>query len=514
MGIERPIEEELQKPIDLNFRMERVHYTILKVAKKNDGFYDFKEYKKKVIAEHPENEKLQYRLILWNQTTLKNMVDAGVLKKEKDGFRIVEGVDSLLEKEWIPGKNHIRLLKKNVNGILRSIDLKKEHEGKKEYEAKRQKKMIDGMLANLYKNGFLERIGKGEYRLTEKCKVYIGKNFIFANTKKGKKIEKEENVKITYFDRHIKEIMTDGIIDIKKLYKHKKSESLQKRIKTLVEAGLIIEHRPSEELLLKIDRVMQWMKEKELKIESLSIEQKQLVKDMRIFLNLSFSQITKYIYKGNKEMAYTDLNYLIKRRVLKKDPDSGIYVFDLEGIRLSNQMLEGEDVVRYKTKLESRKEEVEHDMLVYTAYQEFKREIIGRGGRILNVKNDRQMRHEDAQKYGHMLHGYPDLRVGYKEKDTLKTIVHDIEIDCGYDGKTILQKIEKMSKSNKMERGQRKGGSLSWYCNSVRQAAKVAKALTKNTHKRATPQQIYLFVLSRDGKVHKVRWQRELLGYR
>ncbi|WP_324824337.1 hypothetical protein [Sinanaerobacter sp. ZZT-01] len=507
----------MEKPqLDLNFKLERVHYTILKDARKNNGFYDLDLYKRKVIEKHPDDKKMQRRLISWNQTTLEKMMNAGILKKEIGGYRLISDFDLLLKKDWTPGKNHIKLLQKNVDGIIHSIDLKREHDGKKEYEAKRQKDMITKMLRNLYENGYLERLDKGVYKITDKSKAYLDRNIPFQtkHIKKDNDTEGIQAIKITYFDRHIKDVLTDGKISMEKLKRHQKSGSIIKRIKTLEDAGLIIDGKPKDDLILKIDRVIKWSRDRELKLEALTSEQKKVVVDMRVFLNLSFTQIARYIYNNNKDLAYTDLTYLVKRRVLKKDSDLGIYVFDIAGIRLSNQMLVGKDVVRYKTKLESRKEEVEHDMLVYTAYQEFKKDIQRRGAEILDIKNDRQMRYEDAKKHGHMLYGYPDLRVEYKEKDSLKTMVHDIEIDCGYDGKTILSKIKKISQGNKLARGGMQRGSLSWYCNSVRQAAKVAKVLTQNTNKRTRPQQIYLFVLSRDGKVHKMRWQRELLNYR
>lgn len=281
------------------------------------------------------------------------------------------------------------------------------------------------------------------------------------------------------------------------------------RIETLEREHYIEEGRLTQEFIKVLERVELFVKENSLTLNMFTKEQMQILVDMRIFLNLSFTQIAKYIYNDDKMAARIDLDFLVKKKVLKKDEHYKVYVFDTLGIKLSNEYHNDPELVKYHSKLYSRTEELEHDMLVYTAYQEWKKKLEAAGGKVIGCKNDRQMRSEQSKKYGHMRGGLPDLRVWYKTKDNVAVMIHDIEIDCGYDGKTIVNKLASIQESWKSGSGSYSSqtatvrgngsdfsassststngkngdsnsgsGSLGWYCSTFAQALKVMNKMS------------------------------------
>lgn len=497
-------ENQNEFPIpDPSFKLEASHYNILNDARKNGGILDKQEYSHDINQKNL-NDSIRKNMIRWNDTLIKNMTKAGYLIDTGDGKYNINPLADTFKKSsgFTPRSNHIKLLSKHVDGVIKTIDIKNEHRDKKEYEAKRQYKIIDGMITNLNINGYLERIGRGKYKLTDSAFEAIEKSKVRRSAKPLNSDNIKSEFKITNFDRHLLEVIDEnGTIDIAKLNYHPKSRSIIARIETFKKAGLIIDNQVSDSLIKRIDNVMRFVKDNQLKIDMLSKEQVSLLKDLRIFLNLTFPQIAKYIYEENRQIAATDLDFLIKNRILKRGEDMAVYILDLQGVRLSN-LIEGDMALRYKTKLYSRKEEVEHDMLVYTAYQEFVRSLPP-GTTIISIKNDRQMRSEDGKKYGHMRFGYPDLRVEYKAPGETVSKFYDIEIDCGYDGKTINSKLHNISRGQ--ESSGKKSAGFGWYCRTIGQAAKVAKIMTQDTTKRSTKtQKIDLFVIDKDGKLHKI----------
>lgn len=202
---------------------------------------------------------------------------------------------------------------------------------------------------------------------------------------------------------------------------------------------------------------------------------------MRLFLNLTQSQIIKYIYDGNAELAKSDLKVLVEKQILVKDSAWNVYVLGKAGVKLTNQL--NPEAVRYKTKLFSRREEVGHDVLVYTAYKELEKELLQEDKQILSIKNDRQLRSDDAKKVGAMTGSYPDLRIFYMDPKTGKERTQDLEIDCGYDERTIRQKLNGFSGGAGGKGSTASSSGFNWYCNSVKQALKVAKVMNEDKSK-------------------------------
>lgn len=495
--------EGLSAP-DPSFKLGASHYHILNEARKNDGIFDKHKYAREISIKNL-GETMKKNMIRWNDTLTRNMEAAGYLIDSGGGKYTVNPLIDIINRasEFSLGVNHIKLLKKHSDGTIKVLDLKKEHSLKKEYEAKRQYVMIEGMIKNLYKNGYLERVGRGEYKLTDPAYEAIGKADRRRPAGPENAGHSKSKFKITGFDRHILEVIDDrGMIDSEKLRLHPKSKSISLRIETLKGAGLIAGGRVSDDLLERIDRILLFIKDKQLTLDKMTPEQLALLKDIRLFLNLSYSQITRYIYRENRALASADLDFLVKNKVIKRDEDMAVYVFNYQGIRLSN-LLERDDAVRYKTKLYSRKEEVEHDMLVYTAYKEFLK-TLPEGAEIISIKNDRQMRSDDAKLFGHMKDGYPDLRIEYKLPGGPTTKIYDIEIDCGYDGKTILSKLHNISKGH--EAIGKKVTGFGWYCSNLGQALKFLKIVSKDSTRRVTKsKKIDVFVIGKDGQLHKIR---------
>lgn len=529
----KPIQEGFQ--IDPNFKPAPVHLAIMKMAKDNEGIYE-----RRVSLERNRNanvtDKLKDQMDDWNRINIEGLVDAGILIKKSEFLYILNPLAEKKYKSKIafePGKNHIELLRKNENGVINYSDIKEKWINKKSEEQKRQKNMHDGMLKKLIENGYIERKDKGIYLVTEKGFELL------KNPKKTerKKRTEQHTFKLTAFDEKIKEVCKDGRIDKELLSMHKRRSSIEKRIETLKRNNLIDENLfVKEDFFVLLEQRLKINKAKELTIDMLTDEQLQLVKDLRIFLNLSKTQIKKHIYTNSCfPKFYRDLDFLVSKGVIKRDEDVGVYILDKLGIEMSNDLYPG--AVKYGTKLYSRKEEMEHDMLVYSAYKDWEREAIKDNIKILALKNDRQMRSDDAKKYGHMQGAYPDLRVLYEMNSNLSkdwVYAHDIEIDCGYDGKTIESKIRGMKtyKANGTgagggsysysikspesignQTGQQMGQQtvidtgISWYCNSMYQAIKVANILSKDNTKARTltrARKVEVFYMDKEGNTKSI----------
>lgn len=505
MSIDRRLREPLQKTEalkipDLNFKPNPVHLTIMKAAKRNGGYYDRRDAIKK-IRESDNPEKLKRQRILWNKVNLEKLVSAGYMEKIDDNvFRANPLAYGANKREFEPGKNHIKLLQKNTDGMIKTIDLKKQLSNLSPEKQKREKSFIDGMVKKLYENGYLERVEKGQYKITEK-----GNSLMNGNRKilqpAGKVKENNKGFNITAFDRNIKDIIKEMKIDVELLNNHPKRVSLEKRIITLQKNNMILsDGTVTEQFLQELERVLKLSKNKMLTIDNLNQEQLRLIKDLRLFQNLSKEQIVKHIFGDDRKLSEENLKFLIKKKVIRRDEDTGICILDKVGIDFSNQLYP--DAVKYHTKLYSRKEEMEHDMLVYTAYKAWEKRIMDAGGIIVDIKNDRQLRSDDGKKYGRMIGAYPDLRVVYKMPRMQYTLNYDIEVDCGYDEKTVRSKMHGLV-------GNLTNANLGWYCKTLYQAAKVANILTKDTTKARkvyTARKITVYYMGKDGKVHEVRY--------
>lgn len=481
------------KKIDTSFEPNPVHLSIMKAARSNRNEYNRQEAIQKILASD-NNQKLKRQMIAWNQTNLETLIEAGYLKKtDFDKYIANPDAYALKKRPFVPSKNHISILKKNRHGIIRTKDLIKENEDKPQKEQDRQKVFFRGMIKTLYSNGYLEKIKNGEYKLTDKAEQVINELSPIEKKNSDNQIE----IKITAFDRNFDDILVDGKINEKLLFEHPRRDSITKRIKTLKSNGLILaDGSITKKLELLLQRNRAPAKERQPLIDRLTKEQMKTLADMRVFLNLSKKQIINYVYAGDETCAEVDIAFMIKNKVINYDENYKVFVLGNKGIEMAKTLFP--DAVKYGSKLYSRPEEIEHDMLVYTAYKEWEKGILKSGGTILEIKNDRQMRSEDAKKFGAMQGVYPDLRVYYEMPGT-KQLQYDLEVDCGYDEKTIAAKIEGMGGTNMLKgetaagtkknvsygtggpRSMPKKAELGWYCKNLYQATKVMKVINVMT---------------------------------
>lgn len=465
------------------------------------------------------------QMMVWEQTTLKKLESAGFVKNIGIGkYELVDAAIAWAERpkprpDFKLGKNHIKLLEKNCahanitegtsSYIIRSADLKHEHDGKPQHEYNRQAKMIDGMIKSLIGNGYLTRMEKGCYQLTEnainalaqsRTETDIAKTV--QSVKKEQPKSKARELKITEFDRHLltvtdeQRFIRDDFIEA-----HERGESIKKRIVTLTKAGLVKDGKITPELEQRINTATRLSRSKTLTADMLTIKQRKVLEDIRIFMNLSPSQIANHIYHGNSELFNLDISMLLRHDILEKKTELSynVYVLGKSGSELLRQI--NSELPIFKSKIDTRPEEVGHDMLIYTAYKDVEKKIKQDGGKIVLLQNDRMLRSEDIKKLGCMKEKgeYPDLRITYTDKLVTKC-VHNLEIDCGYDTKTINAKLSAFFKSSTT-------GSFSWCCKTIRQASKVARIASSDKSRSLKKHKpLYISYVDEKGNVKKLKW--------
>jgi len=496
---------------------------IMKAAKKNGGALD-EEYGINKIRSGPYDEKRKKQMLMWHRINIDTLTNANYLVKSGDGGLKVNPLLLNNTKEFTPSANHLKLLQNNREGVIKISDLRMSIKAVRQKEADRQKKMQDGMVKNLHRAGYLERTAVGEYRLTGMAKELLNKTH--PHKLRAKK-ETPDTFRVTTFDRHISEVCIGDMIDKDKLAAHEKCGSIGKRILALEKNGLIKDGGLTPEFKFKLENSLKSYKE--LTLDSLSGSQISLIKDLRTFQSITADQLLKFVYDGKDPVkAFSDIDFLVKKKVIKLDDNFNIFVLDAEGVKLTNALFP--DSVKYKTKLHSRAEELKHDMLVYSAYNEWLRNISEKGAKVIEIKNDRQMRKEDATNFGHMQGAYPDLRVLYKLPNNKNTLQYDLEADNGYREQSLMKKLSGITgghslKSHSMNtsggntggyynggkggnyQGGGSGKSLGWYCNNALQATKVIKAIkrSKDTKKINRARDIDVFYFDKDMNLHYIK---------
>jgi len=496
---------------DTGFKVTNAHKFIFNFAKKRGGIFSRDDYLK-----HLQNSgielKMQKQMLVWNETILKKLEVAGYVKSIGNGkYQLVDDAVACAEylksrSDFKLGKNHIKLLEQNQDGIIKSADLKQVHKSKPQKEYDRQTKMIDGMIRSLVKNEYLIRIDKGTYQLTENAIVVLTQARVEAEIaktvreiKKEKSQSKINDPKLTSFDRHVLAVTDDSDrISQELLEQHKRRDSIVKRILTLEHAGLIVDGKVTDGFKIRAKTEIEIRKTRSLVPDMLTKQQAQILFDIQMFSNLTAGQILRYIYKGNKPRFDTDIALFERLGVLSFDKVWKCYTLGKPGIQLLRQM--SPDGF-YNSKVFSRPAEMGHDVLVYSAYKEFEQEVNNNGGEILTVKNDCMLRSEDAKLYGCMRGKgeYPDLRVTYKNTHGME-LTRDLEIDAGYDTKTIATKLTAFYNSTKAT-------SFTWCCKTVGQAVKVAKlASTQKSKSLFKHKTLYISYIDLDGNMKKMRW--------
>lgn len=455
---------EREKELNSNLK------SILAAARKSGGEYHIEKAIKNIKKTGANNAEAQ---IKWNKTNIETLLSKDLLIKRDERVYI----NPLILEErrtFNPGKKYAALLSKNADGKIRITDLKAAYHGKREL------KMIDSMIKTLYRNDYLMREERGVYVLTN-----LAKNFL-EEIKKGKSGRGVCDVNITYFDRHFVDLVdSNDKISNSALAAHDKTVSLTKRMATLKRKGYITENNVLTTAFydeLKIAKARQKEKGKALTLE-LSKEEQQTLKDLRIFNNITEKQLIKYVFVNDEIKARESLIKLIEKKVLSYDKHAGVYFLAGLGIRLADNYMK--NTGKYRPKVLGRREEVKHDLLVYTAYNEERKRLSLEGATIVNIKTDHALRSEITKENGYLNRSIPDLRIEYYMTGKPGRQILDIEIDCGYDERTIISKTKGMILG--AEKAAKKyhsasSHSIAWYCHSAAQMTKFLKTISGKNH--------------------------------
>lgn len=498
--------------IDTEFKLTGTHKFIFGFARQRGGVFNRDDYQRHLKNGGIEPKMLK-QMMVWNQTTLKKLETAGYVKNVGTGkYELVDAAIAWAERpkprpDFKPGKNHIKLLEKHVDGIVKSVDLKHEHKDKSQNEYYRQSKMIDGMILSLINNGYLTRSQKGAYKLTDDAYNSVAQAQAEAEIAKTvREIKKEApkskvyDFKITDFDRHVLAVADEqGNIRNDFIDAHERCESIKKRVVTLAKVGLIKDGKITPELEQRINTATRLTRSKTLTANLLTKQQRQVLDDIRIYMNLSPTQIAKHIYKGDSALFNADISLLLRQGILEKNTTYGVYLIGKNGSKLLKHM--NPDLPVFKSKAYSKTNELAHDVLIYTAFKDVEKQIKHDGGKITLIQNDRMLKSEDVKQLGGMRGKgeYPDLRVTYTDKYGTEK-VQNIEIDCGYDTKTIGAKLSAFFNSSGT-------GSFTWCCSTFGQACKVGRIAGGDKSrqlKRHKP--LYISYIDENGNVKKMKW--------
>lgn len=401
-----------------------------------DGVLDYSDVEKKLAR---YNNEIREREITIKKRMLNKLVLTGYLEPF--------GSDKILPNNWES---------KDKNGLF--------HLTKKAVD------FLQGMNTKYKKDTFVqEAICKNENPATFAGTTELNSIPQVSGTE-IKLLEKQTGVKITKFDlNNIVQPSKDGIFTKEMLAASPSRTSIEKRITTLVLAGLLDAcddgWRLTGELLdrASVREKLNTKREQthfiKLDVDCITVEQKKTIADIKDFLNLTGSQILKYIYNGNEILYRSDMRYLLEKGILEKDSVYEVFVLTRKGTCLASD-LTGDHKI-FSSKIYSRREELKHDVLIYTAYKDMEKQLVDAGKVIISIKTDRILRSEDMKEHNRMNEDYPDLRVEYEDKKTGEKGFVNIEVDVGYSEKVIEKKL--------------KIPNLRWYTNRQRQKEKVLK---------------------------------------
>lgn len=516
--------KKLQEELD-SFNFSNVHKFIFKFCKNNEfNLEAYKQYAAKKQSGTSLERELKWKKSSCEKLTrvgyFENLdgntyilTEKGVQKlheiKNEEKIKKLKKDKSDKEKalkEFKPGSGYKQLLKYAKEGLLDFKDVEKRISSLPKPKQERELAIKKGMLNKLVATCYLEALNgvvvtldnnkskydTGLFCLTDKAIQFINdkdevnaapdKVDIIEDIKNTTSIEKPEKttpvytehemiIKITKFD--LDNIITpsmNGVLSKEEVEQSPKKSSVFKRINTLVNAGLLNKHdngwKLTNELLdrakgrenINMDHVKSHSKKHSLKF--LTIEQNKLIEDMKDFLNLTGHQITKYIYNNNEVLFNSDIRYLLEKGILVKDKISDTYILTKEGTKFATGLTGDNNV--FNSKLHSRREELKHDLLIYTAFKDTEKELIASGNTVLSVKTDRKLKSEDMKNNNTMRKVYPDLQIEYVNEATKEKGLINIEVDIGYSEKVIAKKTAGIP-------------FLRWYTTSENQKEKVLK---------------------------------------
>ncbi len=559
-------DERWEEPKKLEFNSIQKH--ILNFTKSRNGLFTFHDYQKH-LDETVENPKQREYLTTRKTISCKTLCDHGYMKFVGNGEYKINPLFRLAVEEqtrkapFAIKENHCKLLRKHSDGVITKSELKLEYSAKSATERQRQEKFIDGMIRNLTRNGYLEMQGNGRYQLTllayqalaaQAYKSYRAdkqtENLSSSGEAHSPELEtpylnkepekaKARDIKVTAFDRIFLEVTDhDGHLDTERINRHPRKDTVLKRVETLKAGGYIKDNQLTEDLMQRIGIATELNRTRKLSLEGLTTEQYIVVAELRKYMNIFKGQFVKYLYKGNREKAESDLKLLTDYGLIKKDPLWNIYILTEAGVKLTNAIYPD---LKYKPKVLSRREEVGHDAMVYSTFKYTEKMIQSKNGTVVGVKTDRDLRREDALKNGKMEGAYPDLRIIYNLPGSDIELEKDLEVDIAYSERVIREKLEKIlfgtsssggvsdiydshgdnswnpgdastrsgSRSQNSRKTQR---SLGWFCTRASQVQKCIRVFNqvfseKGSRGISKAKYLELFFIDKNGDVHKIPWR-------
>lgn len=500
--LDRSIVRELERPIDMSLKLTPTHHNILNFAVASENILVERSYRESVQGK--ENGKA-----LWasRRKSIKRLEDAGYLVFIGEGrYQINPLAIDLLRRSradsFAFGNEHRRLIEHQIDGVITLEVLRKPLRRYSERVQERKYKIIKGMVRSLAKQGYLEADAnaRGVYRLTEKALRELSKP-----SAKRSSSRKPSPFQFTAFDKVILEIIQDGRVDQQRIEAHPRRDQIEKRLEAFRQNGLLQDEGLNEQLAVRIElavkRAERRSTSRTISSDLLTQEQLGTLSDIRTFQSLTADQIIRYFYAGDGTLAEMDLAYLVKEKIIAKDAAWNAYYLLNAGVRLTDAINLGGNG-RYKTKLHNKRDEVMHDLALYTAYQGVKAQFEREGKRIISVQTDRDMRSESAKADGSMHGAYPDLRIHY-ETAAGERGVHDLELDRGYSYEHVAKKLSQTNHS------------MSWVATTSAQAAKVgriAKGLEIHSAQQRSragllrARTLYIYVMGAEGELIPVKW--------
>jgi DNA-binding PadR family transcriptional regulator len=393
-------------------------------------------------------------------------------EKIKEKFKISDKLDESTELKFTSfDKRIFNAANDNIISLVEREEYFKNRYKTNQTEADRQIKMITERCNKLEQAGYIQKIEDG-YKIVKFPEIDNMKSAIISNKVE---IDISKTIKITKFDlSNITDILEGNIWSIE-AFKSKftgiDSELLDKKIESVIKRLNSLERFE----LVKALGDNKW-EVKEMLIErtraranELTSEQIKVLDSLKDFMNCTEEQLTMFIYNGNDKIATSDLNSMVYKGYLEvesRDFGNGnytkVYYLNTKGKKEICKLFDVKMENIYESKIHSRPEELYHDTLIYSAYNDVKDSLVSDNFTINKVMTDRQMRAFDMKNNHKQRKDYADLYVEFIDNETGDIGYLNVEIDVGYSPKVIAEKASSID-------------NLVWYTNSNNQANRITK---------------------------------------
>lgn len=351
----------------------------------------------------------------------------------------------------------------------------------KALEDERDIRMFSGRCMKLYNSGYLVEIN-GKLHFTDRFNDEIG----------GKKAEVErKEIKINRFDvNKIYHSSKDDVFSKASFERsfmgkqddfEKEWRKVSDRLTSLQEQGYVMPIGNGEFGLR--DKFLEACREHEKKLVrmkqrdqlDLNHEQKFILKELQVFLNISQKQFNQGNDLSSELKNLYDRGLLAYEYRVINGENTKVFYLTSEGKQITSKVTGVKVADIYNSKIHSRPEELQHDVLIYSAYQDAQTRLLANGKVITNIKSDRDMRSEDN--HIRMTSSDPsqlkdlrvelsDLEIEYMDVKTGEKGTLNIEVDLGYSEGVIKDKAQNIS-------------NLVWYTNSQPQMEKIQRVVPK-----------------------------------